>query len=420
MLYAQKIAAALEDKRASFSRQEDTFGGALIAYRTALADLGQHFPAQSALEAQLAKRATPPGKGQQGAAIGARPMHAYSPWAASWVAGAVPVAPFGQTFAHHEAARVWAESVIAGTTTVAVDGSQIMPWRDASIPVALVQAGIFVNPHDAAQPYVKDVLVEILGPDDLSPPPEVADTEQHLQLAAEEIVNLHRFQLEARTLAQWMRAWRPQRHTPTPLAILDGSLIVSFALTMPPQLRNAYVTAVTNLLTASEETRVPLIAYIDTSFARDLTTMLRAAFPERELDDSKRIHDGLLWGDVLAWGDATVPWLSARGDVLAAYGEQSGSVAFTYMRAAADRPPARIEMPRWVVESDQYAHVLDVLRAELIVGNGYPYAIETADAVAVIAVEDRARFYRMFQQFAETSGLPLSFSRKSLSKSRRR
>ena len=418
MLYAQKVAAALEDKRASFSRQEDTFGIALIAYRAALAELGQHYPSQSALEAQLAKQAKPPGS--QGGAIGARPTHAYTPWAASWMAGKVPVAPFGQAFAHHEAARVWAESVIAGTTTVAVDGSQIMPWRDASIPVALVQAGIFVNPHDAAQPYVKDVQVEILGPDDLSPPPEIADNEQQLQLAAEEIVNLHRFQLEARTLAQWMRAWRPQRHTPTPLAILDGSLIVSFALTMPPKLRKAYVEAATELLTTSEETRVPLIAYIDTSFARDLTTMLHAVFPERGLDDSKRIHDGLLWGDALAWGDATLPWLSARGDVLAAYGEQSGSVAFTYMRAAADRPPARIEMPRWVVESDQYAHVLDVLRAELIVGNGYPYAIETADAVAVIAVEDRARFYRMFQQFAETSDLPLSFSRKSLSKSRRR
>ncbi|MBA3826537.1 MAG: DNA double-strand break repair nuclease NurA, partial [Ktedonobacterales bacterium] len=151
-----------------------------------------------------------------------------------------------------------------------------------------------------------------------------------------------------------------------------------------------------------------------------LVGMLRAAFPERALPPTKRVHDGLLWGDHLAWGDATVPWISARGDVLAEYGAQRGGIAFAYLQAATDRPPARIEMPRWVAESDLFPHVLDVLRAELVAGNGYPYAIETADAVAVIGVEDRARFYALFQRFAAEAGLPLTFSRKSVSKSRRR
>jgi hypothetical protein len=40
--------------------------------------------------------------------------------------------------------------------------------------------------------------------------------------------------------------------------------------------------------------------------------------------------------------------------------------------------------------------------------------------VAVISTEDRARFYRLFQEFAEREGLPFGFSRKALSKSRRR
>ena len=44
--------------------------------------------------------------------------------------------PFGREFANHEQARQWAEC-IEGATTVAVDGSQLLPWRDASIPVAL-------------------------------------------------------------------------------------------------------------------------------------------------------------------------------------------------------------------------------------------------------------------------------------------
>ena len=34
-------------------------------------------------------------------------------------------------------------------------------------------------------------------------------------------------------------------------------------------------------------------------------------------------------------------------------------------------------------------------------GNGYPYAVETADAVAVITMQDRERFYRLLQEFAD-------------------
>ena len=66
------------------------------------------------------------------------------------------------------------------------------------------------------------------------------------------------------------------------------------------------------------------------------------------------------------------------------------------------------------------AHTVDIVRAECVVGNGYPYAVETADAVAVITMQDRERFYRLLQEFAEKEGLPLRFSRKSVSKQGRR
>jgi len=64
--------------------------------------------------------------------------------------------------------------------------------------------------------------------------------------------------------------------------------------------------------------------------------------------------------------------------------------------------------------------VLDVVRAEVIAGQGYPYAIESADAVAVINMQDRAEFYGLFQNFMERKGLKFTFSAKSVSKSRRR
>lgn len=413
MLYLDRVAAELEAKRESFLRQEDTFGADLARYRAALRGLWQRYPTAALLRAAL--------EDHQGA-VGALPLAGYDAWTAHL--GAIPpLVPFGRSFAHHEAARAWAEEAIAGVTTVAVDGSQILPWREASVPVALIQAGIFVNPHTASGHYEKDIAVEVLAPDDLLP----LDNEDEEGVSAEALVNLRRFELEARTLANWMRAhpqrgqdaWGRASGMPLQVAILDGSLIVSFALKMHPHLRFLYVQAATDLLAASEASGVPLAAYIDTSRARDLISLLRAVTPD--LPPARRLTDAVLWEADLAWGDAAVPWLSARGDVLADYGARRNTIAFTYLRAAADRPPARIELPGWVTEHEALlARVLDVLRAELIVGNGYPYAIETADALAVIAIDERERFYQLFQQFAQRGGLRFTISRKAISKSRRR
>ncbi len=432
MFYLDQVAEALATKRSSFTRQESAFQSTLAAYRRVLSALPQRAATAAALQDLLLAQ---PG------AHGAQPLPAYDTWAARTPsAGDLPIQPFGRAFAHHEAARSWAEAAITGMTTAAVDGSQIQPWQDAPVPVGLVQAGIFVNPHDAARPYRKVVEIEVLAPDELAPL-TVGDDDG---VTPEALVNLRRFELEARVLANWMRevAGTPQPGGPVPpggpmppagpmppggpvstetaLAILDGSLIVSFALKMHPVLRAAYVLAVRDLLEASESSRVPLIAYIDSSRARDLISLARALAPE--LPESRRLHDAHLWGASMAWGDCAVPWLSARGDVLEQYGAQRDAIAFTYLRATADRPPARVEMPAWVArDSALFGRVMDILRAEIIVGNGYPYAIETADALAVISVADRERFAQLFAHFAAESGWQVTMpTRKAVSKLQRR
>jgi hypothetical protein len=64
--------------------------------------------------------------------------------------------------------------------------------------------------------------------------------------------------------------------------------------------------------------------------------------------------------------------------------------------------------------------MIDLVRAECVVGTGYPYAIETADALAVISQQDRQRFHALFEQFATRTGLGLTRARKALSKQARR
>ena len=240
-------------------------------------------------------------------------------------------------------------------------------------------------------------------------------------------VTLRRYMLEIETLCSQMEQYGQKRHegdpSHSPIVFFDGSLVVSFALTMPSPYRERYIASAISLLQTSEQQRVPLIGYIDTSYARDMITMLRRLDSiERQpvLRETKNIHDALLWQGQLRWGDRTPAMICARGDILEGYGSYREQVAFCYVQTTSTRPPARLEFPRWMLDDGILEPVLDAVRAEVIAGQGYPYAIEAADAVAVITMQDRAEFYGLFQNFMEKQGLKFTFSTKSISKSRRR
>jgi hypothetical protein len=423
VLYAQKLRAELERKREHFTSYSQRFGGYRQAYRAALADLSRRYPDAAALRAAQPSNTAAAGTTSDGA----HPTREYDRWRSLGAVGS-PALPFGRDFANHEEARAWAEC-LRGATTIAVDGSQLMPWRDASVPVALVQAGIFENPHRPPAPYVKDVAVEVLTPEELlSSEPDLLDARTGELLGySERLVHLHRFELEVSTLIARMRHHAARRghggaaqDAMPVVALYDGSLIVSFALKMPVPYRARYAAAAQRLLQASEECRIPLVGYIDTSYARDALTMLRGLFGE-ELPEPRGLHDALLWQGQLRWGDRTPAFISARDDLQQmGYAGQSAQVAFVYLQTAQDRPPARVEFPTWVLDAGLLDRVLDVVRGEVIAGNGYPYAVEAADAVAVISQQNRAQFYALFQGFAKDAGITLNFSRKALSKSRRR
>lgn len=422
MLHKGKLQVALQAKRGQFSAYDGSFGDQLNAYRYALETLYVRYPSGEQLEFVL----PPDHKGNPPA--GARPSIEFDRWlvSASLQEYRGPLFPFGRAFANHEQARQWAEC-IEGVTTIAVDGSQLQPWRDASIPVALIQVGLFVNPHAQGRPYTKDVVLEILSPDEISEASPIESKDPDSYPYSEMQVNLRRYQLEIETLRRQMEQLAHSRHTGqpshSPVVFFDGSLVVSFALTMQEPYRSAYIQAAKALLQASEEQRVPLIGYIDTSYARDMITMLRRLDSNQAqpvLRDTKRIHDALLWQGTLRWGDRTPAMICARGDILEDYGPYRESVAFCYLQTTSKRPPARLEFPRWMLDDGLLEPVLDVVRAEIIAGNGYPYAIETADAVAVITMQDRQEFYGQFQDFMQRQGMKFSISTKAVSKSRRR
>ena len=422
MLHKGKLQAALNFKRGKFTDYDDSFSDQLRAYRDALETLYQTYTSGMQLEEML------PADGTGVQPAGARPSIEFDRWLVNAAYGTYhgPLFPFGREFANHEQARQWAEC-IEGVTTLAVDGSQLQPWRDASIPVALIQIGLFANPHAQGRPYTKDVRIEVLSPDEIMEASKSESKDPDSYPYSEIQVTLRRYALEVETLCEQMkqfaRAHRPGDPAHSPVVFFDGSLVVSFALTMPSPYREQYIASAVSLLQTSEEQRVPLIGYIDTSYARDIITMLRRLDDlERQpvLRETKKVHDALLWQGCMHWGDRTPAMICARGDILEGYGEYRESVAFCYLQTTANRPPARLEFPRWMLDDGVLEPVLDVVRAEVIAGQGYPYAIETADAVAVITMQDRAEFYRQFQEFIERQGLKFTFSTKAVSKSRRR
>ena len=209
-----------------------------------------------------------------------------------------------------------------------------------------------------------------------------------------------------------------------PVALFDSSLVISFADRLQGEMRDRHVNAMLKLLRCSRQTGIPIVGYVDSTYARDLTNMLSYVF---KLNEARRVHDAHMVNDLLGWGARTPIFICARGGadrkkagVLESFEEFRRGIGFVYLKTNAPTPPARLEIPLWVYEKGLLDEVIDIVRAEVVVGNGYPYVIESADAAAVITSRDRDAFYAIFRRFAGEQGINLSFSQKSTSKFRRR
>jgi hypothetical protein len=387
-LKPSQIHAVLQEKRQDFTNYDQETGELLKRYRAYLAQL--EATGEAELAAQLDTQ--------------------------SWDVGARLLEPLTQAvngvqrsqlvWQSREQSLAWVRDRITGITTFAVDGSQIYPGKDLSIPVALVQIGWFENPHLSNGNYHKDIQLDVLTPMDL----KAGNSGE----PADRVVNMRRFQMETECLINYMQSHAEAEDC---LVFLDGSLVATFAEAMEQKTRQFYVHCLLELLRASEKYRVPLVAYIDTTYAQDLTTMLRKVY---ELPDSNALHDALLLHPFMTWGDRTPLLLCQRHGILSDYEEQRNRVAFMYLKTTQDNYPVRLEMPLWMDEAGLTDKVVDWVRCEVIIGGGYPYVIETADQTAVLQAGDRQMFFQILQEWAEQEALNLRLSRKMVSKVRRR
>ncbi|MGI9105360.1 MAG: DNA double-strand break repair nuclease NurA [Pyrinomonadaceae bacterium] len=419
MLYREHLNAQLRERREEFVSFEATWNASVGEYARRLRALGQR---DSEEVRRAVKRAIETGGAK---AAGALPSNELERTGAF-------IVPFGEHWRSHEEARRWALEVLAGRVTCAADGSQILPGREISLPVAAVQAAWFENPHTRTgqDDYRKESRFRLVTPEELL-------TAEGGAATAADLVGLYRFELELTVLGEFLerhRGWR-ERGERVPVAFFDGTLLLSTARVRvdaniaPP----AYVGAIIKAIKLSREAEVPLVGYIDQSYARDLVRLLDVlsedARPASPVFDARLLSavappaaagDETLFG---AWGDRTIFCYCEREGLPPEFRDERDQplMGFLYLQTTGDGGvPARIDIPAWVYEAGLLEEVVNTVRAECVVGNGYPYALETADAAAVITVHDREQFLRAMQEFAAEQELCFRVSRKALSKSHRR
>ena len=409
MLYREHLTAELNSKRESFVRFERVWRDDACRYVAALQRMAM--TARGEIEERAAQAAQP---------TGSLPSPEFDRTRSI-------VVPFRERWRSHEEARQWALKALAGRTTFAADGSQLLLGREVSVPVAAVQVAAFENPHRADADYRKTARFSIIAPDEIF---------ENINDGAtpEAIVSLRRFKIEIETIEEFLRAkrnWR-ERGERVPVAFFDGSLLISHTR---PRTRHQkeYINLCVSLIELSRETEIPVIGFIDQSYAPDLVNLVDAIE-----GNAGRSDVGMMLSDaqilracaaetdgrplLAAWGDRTTFCYCVRPGLRENYMDTRGKplVGFTYLQTMADGAPARLDIPSWVEEAGLLDEVMDTVRAECVVGGGYPYALETADAAAVITMRDREVFLRAVHEFAARSGFPFHISRKAMSKSHRR
>jgi hypothetical protein len=404
MLYHTHVINALESKREEFVSFERTLRGEVSGLASRLRALAGRTSAEVRSESgAVSARLTYPSDelDREGA----------------------PVVPFGKTWRSHEEARRWALEHLRGRVTFAADGSQIFPGRDASLPVAAVQVASFENPHSPEGRYLKDVHFEVVSPDRLREGERVYES-------PEQVVGLIRFELEARAVCDFLERQRHRSRTPggrVPVAFFDNTLLIaSLRKGADSSFSKRMTDALAELIRLSRETEIPVVGYVDQSYAHDIGGLLAALhkdLPETRAYDAQILRTRAGAPPLLEkWGDRTIFWHCQRPNLAESFYDEAGSplVGFLYLQTTADGHPARLDIPAWVHEAGLVEDVADAVRAECVVGNGYPYAIEAADEAAVMTTRDREQFLRVVEDFAAQHQLDFHISRKSLSKGRRR
>ena len=347
------------------------------------------------------------------------------------------VVPYSESdgWENHEEVNEWARDIVRDVPVMAVDGSQLPPTTQFNVPVAYVQSAWAVNHHHVEGRLDRGVEGRLLTPDEVTQESEGSD----YRFVDPRRVGRHRYEHEGQLLIEKLSDLAAARDAGdierTPVVFYDGPLIASFANPLKPEIRERYISTLSRVIAASQFHEIPLVGYVAGSSATELVKMTRLLWRE-EFEDDRVISDAhVLTESMSPWGDTTLPFISKRDgsvDALQATyeGETYGfrdDVLFSYLNVPPGAGLDRIEFPGWLCRSDgpegyesTFEYTVEIVRAEAGIGRGYPEILQQVDSDAVLDHQDRRRFRRVVQRWAESNDIPLEWNAKALSKERRR
>lgn len=277
----------------------------------------------------------------------------------------------------------WSTNILNGTTLVAIDGSQILPSKELSYPIALVQTGYFIISFDEEARIEYDTDPNIL----IS-----SDSVTNGQTIREGDVSLIRQSKEIETAKKLLEKLEDY---PNPIILLDGTLIYSYMATLLPKTRNQAIKELVSFLNLAERKRIPVVGYIDTSYAKDLSTTLHLI---KDIKGEEELADpGYLDSELTELGDYTIPFICRRKPI-PDYENYANKICFSYLRVNSKRV-VRLEFPFWIWKKGKYEDVISKILAEGIISHGYPRVLTRAHEVAVLTGQDKEKFNQIVLKY---------------------
>lgn len=249
------------------------------------------------------------------------------------------------TFSIDETGK-WYLQELDGKRVVGVDGSQVKPLKDIGVPLGGVQVARLSIQHGIGKHQLNH---------------------RSAFISMDENVSLARFKMEVEYLMEEMDG--------ESLLFFDGSLSTSFTAEMSEKLRQEYAALISSLIRRSEETRTPLVGYVDRSYAKDLAKSMGV-----------NAYDSYLLSSFLSLMEYTQAFRSEKDEL-----------CYSYLRANPNQP-VRLECPMWM--EDIHHDIVKSVMAECMLGStrGYPYVLERAHSCCQIERDERVDFMRAFSR----------------------
>ena len=312
-------------------------------------------------------------------------------------------------FTSHSSFLDFSKKQLSGKTLIAIDGSQIMPSKEISYPIALIQSSYF-------KITFPDNLLADEATIDYDVSPVVLTREDSIvngNFLNADSINLKRQNLEVGLALDILdetveiKQSKPGKR----IVFLDGTLVYFYLQRVHTRIRSASIAKMVKLLGKSKREQVPLVAYIDSSYAKDLVNTLSYLSEQKVVET---IDASILDEYLPELGDYTTPFICKR-EPLSEYGEYKNEVCFAYLRVNSVRP-VRIEFPKWIYDEGLYDTVIATIFAEAYISHGYPRVLTRAHEVGVLNQEAKENFNNLVTRHISDLGYSIKFMSKAKSK----